>query len=83
MACISKRRGRYVIDFYDNQGKRQRKTLKKGIIKKKAKDKLREIEDQLARGNYIPNEKIPTFTEVAKDWFEHKKPNIRHSTWSV
>jgi hypothetical protein len=41
MACIAKRRGRYVIDFYDNQGKRQRMTLKKGTTKKKAKEKLR------------------------------------------
>jgi hypothetical protein len=39
MACIAKRRGRYVIDFYDNQGKRQRMTLKKGTTKKKAKEK--------------------------------------------
>ena len=37
MACIAKRRGRYVIDFYDNEGKRQRMTLKKGTTKKKAK----------------------------------------------
>jgi len=30
MACISKRRDRWVIDFYDQHGKRQRKTMKKG-----------------------------------------------------
>ncbi|UCE55234.1 MAG: hypothetical protein JSV31_07270 [Desulfobacterales bacterium] len=52
MACIAKRRGRYVIDFYDNQGKRQRQTLKKGTTKKKAREKLREIEEQLSIGNY-------------------------------
>jgi len=82
MACITKRRNRYVIDYYDNQGKRQRKTLKKGTIKKKAKDKLREIEDQLAKGIYIPDSKIPLFSKVAKDWLEYKKPNLRASTWA-
>ena len=80
MACIAKRRGRYVIDFYDNQGKRHRQTLKEGITKKKAKEKLREIEDQLVRGLYIPETKIPTFKKVAEDWLIHKKPNLRAST---
>lgn len=83
MACIAKRRSRYVIDFYDNHGKRQRQTLKKGTTLKKAKEKLREIEDQVARGIYIPDKKVPTFKTVAKDWLKHKKPNLRHSTWSV
>jgi integrase len=83
MACIAKRRDRYIIDFYDSQGKRQRQTLKKGTTKKKARDKLREIEDHLARGTYIPDTKIPIFKDVAKDWLEYKKPNIRHSTHLV
>ena len=83
MACIAKRRERYVIDYYDNRGKRMRKTLKKGTTLKKAKEKLREIEDQLAKGIYISETKIPTFPGVAKEWLKHKKPNIRSSTWSV
>ena len=40
MAKVAKRRGRYVLDYYDNQGIRQRKTLKKGITKKKGKGKI-------------------------------------------
>lgn len=83
MACIAKRRGRYVIDFYDSQGKRQRKTLKKGTTKTRAREILREIEDQLARGIYISDRMIPLFSEVVKDWLEYKKPNLRYSTWSV
>jgi len=83
MACIAKRRGRYVIDFYDNQGKRKRQTLKAGTTKKKACNKLREIEDQLSKGNYIPDNKIPLFNKVAEDWLEYKRPNLRDSTWSV
>jgi len=80
MACIAKRRNRYVIDFYDNQGKRRWKTLPKGTTKKKAKEAMREIEDQLARGIYLPDKKIPIFSKVAKDWFEYKKLNVRAST---
>ncbi len=83
MACIAKRRNRYVIDFYDNQGKRRWKTLPKGATKAKAREAMRDIEDQLARGIYLPDKKIPIFSEVAKDWLEYKKPNLRESTWSV
>ena len=80
MACIAKRRNRYVIDFYDGQGQRRWKTLPEGTTKAKAKEAMREIEDQLARGVYLPDKKIPLFSEVAKDWIEYKKPNIRAST---
>ena len=83
MACIAKRRGRYVIDFYDNQGKRRWKTLPIGTTKKKARESMREIEDQVARGIYLPDKKIPLFSRVAEDWLEYKKPNLRQSTWSV
>jgi len=32
---------------------------------------------------YIPEKKIPLFSDVAKDWLEYKKLNFRESTWSV
>jgi integrase len=83
MACIAKRRWRYVIDFYDAYGKRRWITMPKGSTKKKAHDKLREIEDQLKRGVYLPDKRIPTFKEVARDWIEYKRINLRPSTWSV
>jgi len=83
MAKIAKRRNRYVLDYYDNGGKRIRESLPQGTTLKKAKDKLREIEDQLAKGNYIPDKKIPIFKDVAKEWIDYKKPNLRQSTWSV
>ena len=81
MACITKRRNRYVIDFYDNQGKRKRKTLKAGTTRGRARELLRDIEDKLAKGLYLPEKRIPLFSEVAKDWLKSKKPNIRHSTY--
>ncbi len=83
MACISKRRNRYVIDFYDTQGKRRWITLPKGSTKTAAKDKLREVEDQLKKGIYLPAKKIPVFSEIAKDWLNYKKPNLRETTWEV
>ena len=83
MATVTKRRGRYVLDFYDNQGKRQRMTMKEGTTLKKAKEKLREIEEQISRGLFMPDKKIPTFNQVADDWLQHKKTTIRNSTWSV
>ncbi len=83
MACIAKRRNRYVIDFYDNQGARRWKTLPKGTTKKKAKEAMRELEDQIAKGIYFPDKKIPLFSKVAKDWLVCKKPNVRHSSWKM
>jgi integrase len=83
MACIAKRRGRYVIDFYDHRGKRRWKTLPKGTIKKKAREAMRDIEDLVLRGIYISDKKIPLFSKVAEDWLEQKKMNVRSSTWST
>jgi len=83
MAKVSKRRGRYVLDFYDNKGKRQRQTLKEGTTLKDAKGKLREIEDKLRNRTYIPEKKIPLFSLVAKDWLNQKKMNVRLSTWDM
>jgi integrase len=80
MACIAKRRDRYIIDFYDNQGKRRWKTLPKGTTKKQAREFLREIENKLDKGVFIPFNKIPSFSEIADNWLENKKQNIRHST---
>ncbi len=82
MACIAKRRDRWVLDFYDNTGKRHWKTLPKGITKGKAKEAMREIEDQVRRGIYLPDKKIPNFSKVAEDWLLHKKQNVRNSTWT-
>ena len=81
MACIRKRRGRWVIDFYDQHGKRRWKTLKEGTTKKAARVELRAIEDEVSKGTYLPMKEIPTFAEVAKEWLEYKKPKIRASTW--
>ena len=81
MACISKRRNRWVIDFYDNQGKRRWKTLPVNTTKTDAKKVLRDIEDKIDKGIYIPQKNLPYLSEVADVWLKTKKPNIRHSTY--
>ena len=86
MACITKKKnkpGQWCIDFYDQYGKRRLKVLPKGTTKKKAKEALREIEDQVGKRTFMPTKQIPTFGEVAKDWLEYKKPNLRITTWEV
>ena len=76
MAKIAKRRDRWVIDFYDTKGKRRWITLPKGSTKREAKEKLRELEDQIRTGVYMPKNKMPKFKTVANDWLVTKKPDI-------
>mgnify|MGYP001419263736 CR=1 FL=1 len=83
MACITKRRGRYVLDFYDQTGKRRWKTLSESTTKKEARVELRNIEDQVSKKAYLPSRTMPTFKTAAEDWLEYKKPFLRISTWEV
>lgn len=83
MAKIAKRRNRYVIDYYDNRGKRRWQTLKKETTLKQAKDELRNIENQLDKGIYIPANEVLTFQKVTSNWLKNKKANVRGSTWNM
>ena len=83
MAKVRKRGNSYFLDFYDDQGERQRLSMPKGTTKKVAQDKLDDIRRQLREGTYMAPCKIPTFKEVAQEWLEHKKMNLRASTWTV
>lgn len=83
MACVTKRRGRYVIDCYDQNGKRYRKTLPEGTTKQRAREILRDIEIKIERRTFAHEKKIPTFSEVAQEWIEYKKPSLRETTWEV
>ncbi len=85
MACITNKkkskRGRWCIDFYDQSGKRRLKVLPKGATKTEAKKALREIEDQVEKRVWMPIKNIPKFSEVADNWLENKRQNVRASTW--
>ncbi len=83
MAKVCKRRGRYVLDFYDQHGEGQRLTMPEGTTKKDADRELDAYKDQVRKGTYIPDKKVPLFFEVAKDWIEYKRPKLRESTWEV
>ncbi|MCL5123044.1 MAG: site-specific integrase, partial [Deltaproteobacteria bacterium] len=83
MACISKRRGRWVIDFYDQHGVRRWKTMPEDATKGQAKEELRSIEEMVEEGVYLSSGKTPTFSDVARDWLAHKKLKLRETTWEV
>jgi hypothetical protein len=83
MACVSKRRGRWIVDFTDLNGKRRWITMPDGGTKKKAIETLREIEDQMARRVYLPEQSIPKCSKVAEQWIKYKRANLRESTYSV
>lgn len=80
MACLRERRGRLVIDFYDQLGKRRWKTLPEGTTKTDAKTELRHIENAIEKGVFISKNNIPLFEKVAEDWLEHKALGIRKNT---
>ena len=85
MACLTnkKKPGRWCIDFYDQHGKRRLKVLPKGTTKKQARGALREIEDQVGKGTFMMTKNVPMFSEVARNWLEQKRFNLRISTWEV
>jgi hypothetical protein len=83
MACVRKRNQRYVLDFLDQTGERRRISLPKGATKAEAKEELRIYGEQVLKGMYLPEKKIPTFKQVAADWIEHKRASLRENTWEV
>jgi len=74
---------RYMLDFYDHEGKRQRETLPDGTTLKAANLRLKEIQETIGRGQYIPENKQPPFHQVAAQWLEYKKGKVRSTTWEV
>src|SRR4030043_43453 len=62
--------GKYVIDYYDNLGKRHIETI--GTNKRQAVDKLTEKMNQIRTGTYrVPGEE-KTFKEFAEKWLAGK-----------
>ena len=67
MACIRKRRGKWVIDYYDQFGKRHWETCKN---KKEAEQRLAKRLLEVANESYRPENRAKRFDEIAKEWFE-------------
>lgn len=81
MACVRKRRDRWVIDFYNQDGVRRWKTMPKGTTKSKANEELGKIEEQVRCASYIPAKEIPKFKELAEQWIDVKASSgIRDTT---
>src|SRR5208283_4826373 len=61
--------GRWRIDYRDGQGRRHRATFD---TRKEADKALTEIKTRIGKGEYLASKLIPTFREVAEDWFRSK-----------
>jgi len=81
MACVRYRRGRWVIDFYDQDGIRRWHTMSKGSTRQDANIKKGELEKKVQQGAYLPPKSMPFFSQVADNWLASKEPNIRHTTY--
>ena len=76
MACIRKRRGRWVIDYRDASGKRRWETVEGN--RKDADDRLSKI---IASGKRVVDTKR-TFQEHAEDWLTtYAKTHVRESSF--
>jgi integrase len=80
MGCVRKRRKRWVVDYYDREGKRHWHTLPKTATKDEANEKLGEIEKKIRQGVYTPTKELPYFPEVGDSYLTSKQTNVRHST---
>jgi len=79
MPCVRKRRGKWVIDFYDQFGKRHWETV--GTNKKRAEEVLATRLLDVGKNVYCPENKTKTFGEVAEEWFKTQiAPNKRPKT---
>jgi len=80
MACVTRRRDRWVLDFYDQRGKRHCLFMPKGTSKRKANEKLGEVEKKVRHGTWISVKELPYFNEFADTWLTSKQASLRHST---
>jgi integrase len=69
MACVTKRRGKWVLDFRDQHGRRRWETYE---TKREAEDARAERRGQVKHRRYRAPSELPTFSAVAADWFGTK-----------
>ena len=82
MACVRKRRGRWVADFRDRSGKRHWQTYD---TRKEADDALADVRRDLRDGVYCDPATLPTFEQVARDWLAVKRdhPAATFQFWTT
>jgi site-specific recombinase XerD len=52
------------------------------MTKEGARKALREIEDKISKRIFLHEKRVPLFFEVAQQWLEWKKPDVRITTWN-
>lgn len=78
MACIKRRRGRWVVDFRDQEGRRRWESYR---TKDEATNALGKRLGELRTGTYRPPAETPTFRTVAEAWLEGRRAmGLRMST---
>lgn len=70
MAGVVKRRGKWCVDFRDQDGKRRAKFF---ATRKEADEHLASVVPQVRRGAYRDPAALPTFAEVAARWLEQQR----------
>jgi hypothetical protein len=79
MACVVKRRGKWVLDYRDQHGRRHWETTDGN--KKDAELLLAKRLQEVSRGEYQPDREQRTFEELAGAYTEtHIRVNVRAST---
>lgn len=80
MACVKRTQYGYRVDWRDKEGNRYRRTFE---VKKDATDFLSDVNVKQKAGTYVAPKRVPTFREVARQWFENKQGmKLRPSTLS-
>jgi integrase len=81
MATVAKRRGKWVVDFRDQTGRRRWETYD---TRREADDALSKRIGEVKGGSYRAAADLPTFEEVAKDWLAGERArNLAASTVEV
>lgn len=78
MACVRKRRGRWVLDFRDQNGARRWESFR---TRDEAKVALEQRLKQVRQGSYSAPSQIPMLKEVADQWLASKtdrRPSTRY-----
>lgn len=77
MACIARRKGRWIVDFRDHLGRRHWESYR---TREEAKRALEERLRQLRVGTYRPRYELPTFAELVERFLAAKQGSVRPQT---
>lgn len=83
MACVKERRGKWVADWRDDDGRRYWKSFD---TQEDANIHLGKVTEKLKRGTFQRPAEVPTVDAVARDWLAEKAETVRLSTlaqWEV